>query len=102
MLLVLLLTAQAAPDAPSQTIDLLNKPAPSCTAGGTNDIVVCGRRDNNNRYRIAPEYRTTTEKEGLGKAETRIGGTAVSAETEQVDVGGFSSNRIMIRFKVPL
>ncbi|MCW3798793.1 hypothetical protein OMW55_13340 [Sphingomonas sp. BN140010] len=98
--LLVLLAVQAATATPPQTIDLLARPAPSCAAARTDDVVVCGRRDPD-RYRIPPEYRTTEQKEGLGRAEARIGNAAVGAATEQADVGGFTSNRIMIRLKIP-
>jgi hypothetical protein len=100
-MLHLLLTVQAATDLPPRTIDLLATPAPSCAASSADDVVVCGRRDKD-RYRIPPEYRTTDTREGLGRAETRIGNARVGAVTEQVNVGGFPSNRIMLRIKVPL
>jgi len=98
--LQVLFAIQAATATPPQTIDLTVKPALSCAATRADDIVVCGRRDAD-RYRIPPQYRTTEQKEGLGRAQTRLGNTAIAAETEQADVGGFTSNRIMVRLKVP-
>jgi len=98
--LLMLLMVQAVTGTPPQSIDLLVRPAPSCTAIGADDVVVCGRRDDD-RYRLPPQHPTSEAKEGLGRAETRIGNARVGAETEQVDVGGFPSNRIMVRIKVP-
>ena len=99
-MLLLLLTAQAAPGAPPETIDLLARPEPSCAATKANEVVVCGRR-NADRYRIPPEYRTTEQTEELGRAEMRIGSAAIAAQTERAQVGDFPSNRIMLRIKVP-
>lgn len=64
-------------------------------AGDT--IVVCGRRDKD-KYRVP---RLPDVNADYGVAETSVAGAKVGVETEQVDVGGFPSNRVMVRVKVP-
>lgn len=98
--MLLLLAAQASQAQPPEPINLL-APPPTCGSDtGNADVTVCGRRDKD-RYRIRPQYRTPPD-EGLGRAETRIGNVGVSAVTEQGDVGGIPTNRVMIRIKIPL
>ncbi len=94
---MLMVMAQAAPSAPPQKIDL-TIPEPCETQASTDDdVIVCGRRSESNRYRIPPP---TPYQSGLPKAEVKLGnGTSLSADTEQVDVGGWPSNRAMIRLK---
>lgn len=97
-MLFLIAIAQAAPSAPSEKIDLTIA-RPCATQDATNDdVIVCGRRhDSSTRYRIPPP---TPYQSTLPKAELQLGnGTIVSAETEQVDIGGTPSNRAMIRLK---
>jgi hypothetical protein len=89
--------AQAVPPAPPQKIDL-TIPEPCETQASTDDnIIVCARRGEPSRYRIPL---LTPYQSGLPKAEFQLGnGTSLSADTEQVDVGGWPSNRAMIRLK---
>ena len=62
--------------------------------------MVCARRDQAERYRLRP-LQPTVEGGALPKAETRLSGKAtLAAETEAGNVGGFVSNRAMIRLKV--
>ena len=74
---------------------------PSCEArpAGNDEIVVCaGRRDGSSPYRISQPPARQSE---LPKAEVQIAdGVSAGAETEQADVGGFPSNRVMVRLKI--
>ncbi|WP_230480431.1 hypothetical protein [Sphingomonas sp. Leaf21] len=71
-----------------------------CPAGDDDDVVVCGRSSDADRIGTVPDY---SRPFTLPQARTEIPGVGtVSAETEQVGVGGFPSNRAMIRLKIPL
>ena len=62
------------------------------------DVLVCGRRNDPNRYRLPP---LTPYQSELPKAELQLGNdTSVSAETQRVVIGGLPSNRVMIRLKI--
>ncbi len=64
------------------------------------DVVVCGRSSDADRIGTIPDY---SRPFTLPKARTDIPGVGtLSAETEQAGVGGFPSNRAMIRLKIPL
>jgi len=91
--------AQAVTSAPPKKIDL-TIPQP-CRAQKPSDdeIVVCARRDGElSPYRIGqpPSRRSDVPKAELQLAD----GVAASAETESADVGGFPSNRVMVRLKI--
>ena len=95
--LLLIALTQTAAAAPQGRIDLtITKPC--ATPESTNDeVIVCGRRDHSSRFRLPPPTRYEPD---LPKAELLLGnGTSLSAETEQVDIGGTPSNRAMIRLK---
>lgn len=98
-MLLLIAMVQAAPSAPSGRIDLAITKACATQGASDDDIIVCGRRrDASNRYRIPPP---TPYESALPKAEVQIGkNTTLSAETEQVDILGTPSNRVMIRLKI--
>ncbi|MFK3891426.1 hypothetical protein [Sphingomonas sp. NPDC079357] len=86
---------------------LLDKPAvpDPCRAPTGNDVVVCGRRPDPDRFRLRPlTDRYDADAAALPKAETAIlGGRAtLAAEAEAASVGGAPSNRAMIRLKIPL
>jgi len=98
-MLLLFAVAQAASSVPTGKIDLTTHQ--SCeTTPSDDDVIVCGRRrDDQSRYRIPP---TAMRGSNMPKAAWRLGnGVGLAAETEQVDIGGAPSNRIMIRFKFP-
>ena len=63
------------------------------------EIVVCANPSGVSPYRInQPAPRPGT---GVPKAEIQLAnGASVGAETESVDVGGFPSNRAMLRLKL--
>ncbi len=101
MLLLLLsaVFAQAVDSAPPEKIDLTARPTCETDVSQPGEIVVCAQPGSG----ISP-YRLNTplaEQRQLPKAQMRLGsGSTVSAETERGDVGGFPSNRLMIRFKI--
>ena len=96
-MLLLVALSQAAISTPTGKIVVIPR---SCDAQTTSndDLIVCGRRrDDARRYRLPPP---TPYKSALPNAELKLGnGTSLSAETEQVDIGGTPSNRAMIRLK---
>ena len=98
MSLLLLLAVQAVGSAPAEQI--VPATAPRCEARASNDeIVVCARRpDGSNHYRIK---QAPAADPGASKAEVQIArGVSAAAETEQADVGGFPSNRLLVRLKI--
>ena len=83
-------------------IDLVPKGADSeqCEPAANNEIVVCGEPDDPMRYRYDPNLEAGPN-DGMPKAEIELAeGVNAAAETEQADVGGFPSNRIMTRIKI--
>ena len=80
-----------------ETIDL-TIPQP-CSAGGADEVVVCANRNGENPYRL--KQVSPPRKKGLPSAQAQIAeGVTVSGETDAADVGGFPSNRAMVRLKV--
>ena len=91
--------AQAVTSTPPEKIDLtIRQP---CAGGKSNDdeIVVCARRDEGSSpYRI---NQPSPGKSDIPTAELQLAdGVSAAAETENVDVGGFPSNRLMVRIKI--
>ena len=83
-------------------IDLLPKSDPlrRCPAGKPGEIVVCATDQDEFRYKrefdVAP-------LPGIPEAKLDVGdGKTVSIETEQAGVGGFTSNRVMLRLRIGL
>ena len=72
-----------------------------CASTNSNDIIVCGRRDINQRYRL-PQL-DTDRFEPNRRAETSlIGNVRGAAEVESKEIGpGITSNRVMFRLKLP-
>ena len=97
-LLLFIAMAQAASSPPRGRIDLTIPKTCETRGSAKDDVIVCGRRrDDSTRYRIPPSTPTQSD---LPKAELILGnGTRLSAETEQVDIGGMPSNRAMIRLR---
>jgi len=92
-------TAAAGPPTPLPAPIRIVRPCPSSDEGG--DVVVCARPGEADRYRLKP-LPATAAGDALPRAEMRVFGKAkVSAETEAASVGGFVSNRAMVRLKVP-
>lgn len=104
MLVAVLIAIQAggtSPDPRLATFDLAAiKPPAGCDASST-DIVVCGRSEAaRDRLKGAPQG--IEAPPALPKAEIGVIGTVrATAETEAVAVGGFPSNRVMLRLKAP-
>lgn len=62
-------------------------------------IVVCARRDEPYRLGRLPQR---AEEPAIPRAETTLlGKTKLAVEGEQAGVGGFVSNRAMVRLKIP-
>lgn len=96
MLLPFLL-AQTAVQMPRETIDLTI--AQPCQEARTDaEVVVCAKRgDSPYRLRDAPP----AKRQALPDAKLTIAdGVSVAAETEGAEIGGFASNRMMVRFKL--
>jgi hypothetical protein len=92
-----LILAQVVSASPPERVDL-TLPQP-CRAQSAGEVVVCANRNGESPYRLKEPVKQ--EAEGLPKAEKQIGeGVSVAAETEAADVGGFQSNRAMIRLKI--
>jgi hypothetical protein len=97
--LLFLLMVQATHAAPREKIDL-TVPAPCAAHRVANgEIVVCARRpDGPSPYRISQPPARQPE---VPKAKVQISeGVSASAETEHADIGGFPSNRLMLRLKI--
>ena len=96
MLLPFLL-AQIAGVVPRETIDLTI--AQPCQEARTDaEVVVCAKRgDSPYRLRDVP----AAKRQALPEAKVTIAeGVTAGAETESAEVGGFQSNRMMVRFKL--
>ena len=89
---------QAVTGSPPQVIDLTIR-QPCAPHEQSSEVTVCGRRPGDaSPYRIDQPLARGSD---LPKAELQIvDGVRVSAETEASSVGGFQSNRAMIRLKV--
>lgn len=92
--------AQAAGSPPSEAIDLTVRPQCEAKSSASDEIVVCGRRsDQPNPYRLPilpPE-----QQQGFPPADaTLASGVNLGAVTEQANVGGFPSNRLMLRLRI--
>ena len=91
--------AQAVASVPPEKIDLtIRQPCKAQVTSG-DEIVVCARRnDGISPYRI---NQPLPRQSNVPKAELQLAdGLSASAEAENADVGGFSSNRAMVRLKI--
>ncbi len=95
---LLLQAAVAGPMLPKPR-SVLPRECPKPQEGDTT-VVVCGRGQEEFRLRNVPE-RYSSDPQALPRAQTTIGDNTVGADTEQGNVGGFPSNRIMLRLKRP-
>ncbi len=96
---IMIVLAQAVTSVPPGKIDL-TVPQPCETQKSTeSEVIVCGRRtDGSSPYRL---NQPPTQPSDIQKAETQLAdGVRVSAETENVDIGGTPSNRLMVRLKI--
>ena len=96
MRLLLAAMLQAVSASPPERIDLTIR-QPCSESADSEEVVVCARRGES-PYRLKEVPPPATKQT---KAEVKIaGGVSVGAETESADVGGFASNRAMLRFKL--
>lgn len=98
MLIVQASATLAAPDVGA--FDLRAVPAKPCAAGG-DEIVVCGRKDDDEAFRLRPlppgdyEPKPLRAQIGLGEGKT------LGVGTEQMGFpGGATSRRLMLTFKM--
>jgi hypothetical protein len=100
-MLAILVLLQSLPLADAAGFDLRNyqSPRPGCGSSTSRDIVVCGRTtDRGNRVQAGE----LPPDPILPRAEFDVGGGAkISVDGEGAGVGGFVSNRVMLRLKVP-
>ena len=97
--LLFVMLAQVISSVPPEKIDLTIKQPCKAHAARVDEIIVCARRnDGISPYRI---NQTLPRQPNVPKAELQLAdGLSASAETENVDVGGFRSNRAMVRLKI--
>ena len=90
--------AQAISASPPERVDLTIAQPCNPMAVAQDEVVVCANKKGESPYRLSepPSPKKKAPKAGLTVAE----GVSVAAETESVDVGGFPSNRAMIRLKL--
>ena len=89
---------QAISASPPERIDLTIPQPCRPEAASSDEVVVCANRNGESPYRLQepPPRPKEVPKAELSVAE----GVSVAGETEQADVGGMRSNRVMLRFKV--
>lgn len=100
MLFALLLQPVAAPPTDADRFDLARLPnaASGCASGPiTADIVVCGKAD---RHRLRPVDPASFGEQPL-RAQIDVGAGKLGVGTEAGNVGGFQSNRVMVKLKLP-
>jgi hypothetical protein len=96
--MLMALQAAAGPPAPVATSPRLEVVKP-CPPKETDEIVVCGRRDAGEQFRLRPLADKFVEPPV--RAATPLAGGTLSAETEQKMIAGAPSNRMMVRWKLP-
>ena len=100
MSLLLAAISQAISASPPERVDLTIPQPCAALRSETDEVVVCANRDGESPYRLI-EVPEPVEGEALPKAEVQVAqGVSAGAETEKADVGGFDSNRAMVRLKV--
>ncbi|WBO24149.1 hypothetical protein [Sphingomonas abietis] len=101
-LLLLQAAATIAPAPPPEPDDRLLHPAPPpphC-ATSTNEIVVCAKDQNS--YRLQQSGPQFDSSGALPKAEWKIfGDVKAGVGTSQRNVGGYPSNAVMAKIKIP-
>jgi hypothetical protein len=99
MSLVLAAVLQAVSASPPERVDLTIRQPCQLPEASADEIVVCANRNGENPYRL--QEMPPPEQAALPNAEVNVAeGVSVGAETEEADVGGFVSNRAMLRLKV--
>ncbi len=100
MSLLLAAMLQAVSASPPERVDLTIPQPCAAQRSETDEVVVCANRNGESPYRLT-EVPEPVEGEALPKAEVQVAqGVSAGAETEKADVGGFDSNRAMVRLKV--
>ena len=99
-MMLLLAVAQAMSASPPERVDLTIPQPCAEQRTETGELVVCANRNGVSPYRLqAPE--PPAEGSALPEAAVKIAdGVTANAGTEQADVGGFPSNRIMAGLKI--
>ena len=88
----------AVPDA-SGRIDILVPQPCNSQDPFSDEVVICAKREGESPYRLKQPVRRI--ENGLPKAQVNLAdGVAAAVETEAANVGGFQSNRAMVRLKV--
>jgi len=80
--------------------NFLKLPPATCGKGNMDEIVVCGARDADKRYRLQPVDGRAYAEAPI-RAKTNIGPDTLDIGGKQATVGGFPSNRFMITFTIP-
>lgn len=99
MSLLLAVMMQAVSASPPERVDLTISQPCQPTKSADGEVVVCANRNGDSPYRLrdAPP----AQQQALPDGQVQIAdGLTGSAETENVDVGGFPSERLMLRLKV--
>ena len=80
---------------------LVKQPGPECSEQTADEIVVCGEKTDQERYRLRRTDKDNVYEEEPTKAEFSISGnTKIAAENESAQIGpGVQSNRLMARIK---
>jgi len=85
---------------PSPPLIYLKLPPTTCGKGDSEEVVVCGAKDADKRYRL----RSVDEQKYADapiRAQKTFGPDTLDLGGKQATVGGFPSNRLMITFTVP-
>ena len=101
-MMMILQAATSADHAPPVTLTLpASAVVATCSPADGGDILVCGRRDAAGRYRLPPL--DSARFAPRGHAETTLTGDLKgAAEVESREIApGMTSNRIMLRLKLP-
>lgn len=72
---------------------------PVCDKGSADEVVVCGEKDPEARYRLKP-VEPGKYADAPIRAETKFAGGVLGVTANQVMLGGVSSNRLMLNFKI--
>ncbi|MEO8547691.1 MAG: hypothetical protein ABI422_04920 [Sphingomicrobium sp.] len=99
MALLFLAMVQATSSVPSENIDLPIRQQCKAQRSTSDEVVVCARRgDGSSPYRIK---QMPPAQSDIPKAELQLGDKlSASADMESYGVGGFPSNRMMVRLKI--
>lgn len=97
-MLALLLQTIVGPPAELDRFDLAKVPrASTCRGGAGNEIVVCGQSTLN---RLFPIDGAAFDERPI-RAQADVAGGRLGLATDSANVGGFQSNRLMFKFKLP-